>query len=514
MKIYPSNLNHIRYTKPTNEEIQQEYNFPCSITVLNQALSTAELFYYDGEGNEFPQGRFNIPSDYLFQKALLKTDTAPTTKGLYPLSETGIYTNLGGINAATGKLNFASFDGTTWSKVEVAVAMPEYSGVLNPLEKTKAPSEKAVADFVYEDIYRNLIDFNDLHDGYIRQDIGTLNPADGFKSTGYIRVKSGLRYTTSTLYHQFAFYDENLIFIPDSQSANVVAYLGVISIVPPENAQYIRLTLLESELNNYVFQLNESIIPISNNNIYVKKIGGNFNSIVKAIEYANSKGSRYNIHIEDGVWLEELQLISGVPQSLIGESKKGTIISNYAGNIFETKVGAGWYFENLTFRNVGTGYAVHADYAGAGITEFINCAIETNQGSALGAGSHQDQTLRFRNCDFANYGESIGAPTLFWHNNVASGVTNQRLEVLFCNITSNREQTLRIDDANLISGDNVGNSATVLFFGNSFYSNDWGAGNNNLDARPFWYTSEPYFFGKSIALDPRSYGNNVPKLNK
>ena len=81
MKIYPSNLNHIRYTKPTNEEILQKYNFPCSITVLNQALSTAEVFYYDGEGNEFPQGRFNIPSDYLFQKALLKTDTAPTIKG-------------------------------------------------------------------------------------------------------------------------------------------------------------------------------------------------------------------------------------------------------------------------------------------------------------------------------------------------------------------------------------------------------------------------------------------------
>lgn len=122
MKIYPSNLNHIRYTKPTNEEIQQKYNFPCSITVFNQALSTAEVFYYDGEGNEFPQGRFNIPSDYLFKKALLKTDTAPTIKGLYPLLETGIYTNLGRINATTGNLNFASFDGTTWSLI--AVAMP------------------------------------------------------------------------------------------------------------------------------------------------------------------------------------------------------------------------------------------------------------------------------------------------------------------------------------------------------------------------------------------------------
>ena len=120
MKIYPSNMNHLRFTKPTNEEIQDQYYFPCSITVLNQALSTAEVFYYDGEGNEFPQGRFDIPSDYLFQKALLKTDTAPTTKGLYPLLETGVYTNLGGIDAPTGKLNFASFDGTTWILISIA----------------------------------------------------------------------------------------------------------------------------------------------------------------------------------------------------------------------------------------------------------------------------------------------------------------------------------------------------------------------------------------------------------
>jgi lysophospholipase L1-like esterase len=135
MKIYPSNLNHIRFTKPTNEEIQQKYNFPCSITVLNQSLSTAEVFYYDGEGNEFPQGRFNIPSDYLFQKALLRLDTAPTIKGLYPLIETGVYTNLGGIDAQAGKLNFASFDGTTWKLIAVDIN-PEVSKKIEILEDT------------------------------------------------------------------------------------------------------------------------------------------------------------------------------------------------------------------------------------------------------------------------------------------------------------------------------------------------------------------------------------------
>ena len=54
---------------------------------------------------------------------LIKTDVAPTSVGFYGLLETGVYTNLGGINAQSGKLNFASFDGTTWSLI--AVDMPK-----------------------------------------------------------------------------------------------------------------------------------------------------------------------------------------------------------------------------------------------------------------------------------------------------------------------------------------------------------------------------------------------------
>ena len=52
---------------------------------------------------------------------LIKTDVAPTAVGFYMLSETGVYTNLGGIDAQSGKLNFASFDGTTWSLIATEV---------------------------------------------------------------------------------------------------------------------------------------------------------------------------------------------------------------------------------------------------------------------------------------------------------------------------------------------------------------------------------------------------------
>ena len=49
------------------------------------------------------------------------SDPAPTTIGLYRLSEVGTYTNLGGLVTTAGKINDAYFDGTTWSKVEVAL---------------------------------------------------------------------------------------------------------------------------------------------------------------------------------------------------------------------------------------------------------------------------------------------------------------------------------------------------------------------------------------------------------
>jgi hypothetical protein len=53
------------------------------------------------------------------------TDTAPTTQGLYILSDVGTFTNLGGLVTTTGKINYAYFDGTTWSLI--AVAIPQAS---------------------------------------------------------------------------------------------------------------------------------------------------------------------------------------------------------------------------------------------------------------------------------------------------------------------------------------------------------------------------------------------------
>lgn len=76
---------------------------------------------------------------------LLKTDAAPTQIGFYGLLETGIYTNLGGIDAPIGKLNFASFDGTTWSLISVDVN--NVKTIFDDEDNVYSGTMKATADY-------------------------------------------------------------------------------------------------------------------------------------------------------------------------------------------------------------------------------------------------------------------------------------------------------------------------------------------------------------------------------
>ena len=73
-----------------------------------------------------------VETDYLLQKLeselvsglkgeLEISDTAPTTQGLYILSDVGTYNNLGGLVATADKLNYAYFDGTTWKLIVVEI---------------------------------------------------------------------------------------------------------------------------------------------------------------------------------------------------------------------------------------------------------------------------------------------------------------------------------------------------------------------------------------------------------
>ena len=378
----------------------------------------------------------------------------------------------------------------------------------------ETPKQLVVNDIYLPKLYENMINVNSLIDkSYINQVNGQIiGNVDGFKATPFIKVIPNKRYTIPGLYKQFAFYDVNYNFINDNQSSSGASIYGLFyNIKTPANAYYIRLSLAESDgVNKYYLKLNEDIFPpLSNSNVItVKKQGGNFNLIRDAIDFANSTGKRCTILIDEGEWLEELRLITGNQHILKGMGKESTIITNHISNLFEPmKVMGGWHFEDLQIRNVGRGYAVHADYPGEGVIEFNRCKIVTYEHAALGCGSHQNQTIRLRDCEVMNKGAYIGAGTLYWHSNVNSGVTGQRLEVINTTISSNSEMALRLEDANYLTGDKLGGEATVMFINSFLYSKGW---KKNLQFSP---SPEQVFPIGSIKLDERSFGNNIPVLN-
>lgn len=68
--------------------------------------------------------KWDLLLDYMVKETkgvLSPTSPAPTEKGKYILSSAGTYANLGGLVAAADKLNYAYFDGTTWSLIDTEV---------------------------------------------------------------------------------------------------------------------------------------------------------------------------------------------------------------------------------------------------------------------------------------------------------------------------------------------------------------------------------------------------------
>lgn len=438
-------------------------------------------------------------------RGVIKTDTVITPvqgEGIWFWASEGVYPNAGNVSIA--KYGIVSFNGNTWASMEVE--LPETKTDKYDVVKSTASA------------YDNLIDFaNLIPDTYVRQDNGTKQIAAGYSTTGFIKVLPQKRYLIPGLYKQFAFYDEIFQFIPDNQSATAQDFDGTISIVTPVNAMYIDLTLLEEKISEYYLKLNQSLAPLrAKKTLYVSSEGGDFRRITDALKYADSTGERHTLMLDGEVYAEKLELISPViSHAIIGLSKVSTIITNSPDplNSYEPlKVSGGWHFENISIISQVPGYAVHSDYPGEGLTEFFNCKIENISGSIIGAGSHKNQTLRLKNVELINTGAQIGTGALYWHNNVKDGITGQRLEVINCDVRSNLDQALRLDDANL-AANGSGNEATVMFVGNTFYSGGWGVGDNVCDFRPFDQEAPGMLVGNSIKLDARSFGNNIPRIN-
>ena len=297
---------------------------------------------YTKTETDFLIQQLEIKTSSGYQGDLLKTDVAPTTKGFYALLETGIYPNLGNINAEAGKLNFASFDGTTWSKVEVALPNTT-ENVFNPLDDVNPSTMKATSIYLNSQLTttitsKNLFDKSTiLQDKYINTSNGTLSDSVGFWTSDFIQIDSNKDYYVNQGFTFIAFYDIDKIFISG------IGVAGQHLINPPTNASYLRFS---DNNNSDLFQLEEGNSATNYEEFYEyeipkfeekyvvieKKIvtdGVNYNLIrtmVKSITDA-SETKRYRIIVPKGEWHESD--LSGKPYvEIVGEDLFDTVIWN------------------------------------------------------------------------------------------------------------------------------------------------------------------------------------------
>lgn len=270
---------------------------------------------------------------------------------------------------------------------------------------------------------------------------------------------------------------------------------------------------------------NGSIIEdLQNSIVKVDKSGkGQFTSISEAIRSIKEIGISEPVMIEvyPGEYEEIVNLRRNKNISITFVDKENTVLVDKSGeyknsplmlsgdNVIKDATIIANHDKNATPPSPYS-YAMHYDYEGTGTTLFDNVTFKSFQNSAVGIGMHQDQTLIFRNCYIYNDSE-YDAGALYLHNAVQSGVTNQKIIFENCVIESERGLAIRIDDANIGSGDGKGNEMEVTFINNTIISGKY---SNPEASVVFWQQpkGEGYLAG-NIKLGADSHGNNVEKLN-
>ena len=486
---------------------------------------------------------------------LSKTDPAPTQIGLYGLLETGVYTNLGGIDAQSGKLNIASFDGTTWSLIAVEIPINYNTGKLLPTSTDKAETGKSVSD-AYPKEYQsdNLFDYTTITEGYYVDGDGGISPASGWFYSDKIPVEVGKTYMNSTNLAG-AFYDSNNNFIAPRIVASQSEFIA------PANAVYFRatglladvekriltkgkeFTIIRQRLKNETGQktISKKILPPSvlsrkGNNLVVSiRGGGDFRFINDALDWLRNSGENdifnpFTFEIIDGEYVESVNMC-GLYLSLIGRNRENCVIKTYTNDYYNPPIDMAGnnHLENLTIIADDDGnttppggvnnmpaYGIHFDISsryeslGAkvqGRSVVKNCRVIAKHQHAVGQGLWTDEYSEWEDCEF--YAPNTTA--FRTHSYLPSGATNQQFLMRNCRVWNNgTHPPIVVQDANLAGGND--STDTVYTFQENTFWNDNGASAGNALLWTHELVGEGTLSGR-IKLGKGSFGNNIPKLN-
>ena len=490
--------------------------------------------------------------------SLKKTDPKPTVVGLYILEETGIYPNLGNIDAKAGKLNYASFDGTTWSLIAVEIPINYNTGELLPTSINKAETGKSISD-AYPKKYQsdNLFDYTTITEGYYVDATGNLSPTElGWFYSEKIPVKPNQIFQNKT-YLAGAFYDVNNAFI----EPRIWAWTS--EFIAPQNAVYFRATgkipdaenhiLAVGKFNPYALLKNEtgaktiskkllppSVLSRKGNNLIVSvRGGGDFRWINDAIDWLRNSGENdiynpFTFEIIDGEYVESVNMI-GLHLSLIGRNRENCIIKTYTNDYYNPPIDMAGrnHLQNLTIiadddgtttppNGVGgmPAYGIHFDVGGRyeslnfnvqGRSVVKNCRVISKHQHAVGQGLWTDTFSIWDDCEFY----SPNHPAFRSHSYMPSGAIQQKFLMRNCVVKtdSTNAAAIAIQDPNLAGGND--SIDTVYSFQNNIILN----GNPLGVKTPEDQLLERYglvgagtLSGK-ILLGNDSFGNNISKLN-
>ena len=509
-------------------------------------------------------------TDYLLQKLeselvsglkgnLKISDTAPTAQGLYILSDVGAYTNLGGLVATADKLNYAYFDGTTWSLKAVEIPINyntgELSQNLNPLRDTQAPSEKAVAGYVpkklqsdnllnLENVELNkFVGFHNVGNSYPN----VVEPAEGRYTTQKIPIKPNTFYIKTL--GSVCFFNSNNVMVsgyPNSTEepilSDATASYAIFTGNMPDMEKTVFLegkTLIKPQTGSPTIDkkiLPPSVLSRKGNNLIISKLGGgDFRHINDAIDWLRNSGENhflnpFTFEIIDGNYVESVNMI-GLYLSLIGRNRENCIIRTYTNDYYNPPIDMAGnnHLSNLTIwadddgrttpvNGVGglPAYGIHFDISGRleslgikvqGRSVVKNCRIIGMNQHAVGQGLWTNTESIWEDCEFF----SVSNTAFRSHSYLPTGATGQKFLMRNCMLhNGGGEPPLVIQDANLAGGNE--NTDTVYSFQNNIAWNDLDSANSN---DLFWghdLVNGGTLSGK-IKLGKDSFGNNIPKLN-
>lgn len=154
--------------------------------------------------------KWNLILDYMAKETkgvLSPTSPAPTDKGKYLLSSAGTYTNLGGLVTTADKLNYAYFNGSTWSLIAADLPQPIVNNYVNNNTYNLDPNQIVPSEALYnnpeETLAGDIIKRVDINTGENVNYRETTTWYDGSamtdaKTDGIFYKKFGVKYYENT----------------------------------------------------------------------------------------------------------------------------------------------------------------------------------------------------------------------------------------------------------------------------------------------------------------------------